>query len=89
MGVVVPDRRDAFRDGVLAGDAVPATFGIDLFRLARSNSVPEFCGELRDGRKLLSFGVPADPSPSINLETKSLPGVSTNVDPALWLSTRA
>lgn len=85
VGVVVPDRRDC----ALVGVSAPATFGIDLFRFALSKSPPADCGELRDGKKLLSFGVPADPSPSIKRDTRSLPGVSTSVEPALWLRTRA
>lgn len=86
VGVVVPDRRAWLsRDGV----TVPATLGIDLLRFAWSKS-PPVAGELREGRKLLpSFGVPADPSPSINRDTTSLPGVSNRVEPALWLRMRA
>ena len=79
VGVVVPDRRACSREGV----TVPVTSGIDLFRFAWSKS-PPVAGELRDGRKLLlSLGVPADPSPSMNLDTTSLPGVSNSVEPAL------
>ena len=84
VGVLVPERLD----GVLAGFSAPATFGMDLLRFILSNSPPAPCGELRDGRKLLLFGVPAEPSPSMKRETKSLPGVSTNVEPALWLNSR-
>lgn len=86
VGVVVPDRRDC----ALVGVSVSATFGIDLFRFALLKSPPTSCGESRDGRKLLlPLGVPAEPSPSIKRDTRSLPGVSTNVEPALWLKTRA
>jgi hypothetical protein len=82
--VLVPERRECGLLGVLA--PVPVTFGIDLFRLLLSSSPPSVGGESRDGKKLLaSFGVPADPSPSMKRETRSLPGVSTNVEAALRL----
>ena len=87
VGVLVPDRRECGLVGVLV--PVPATLGMDLFRLIFSSSPPVVCGELRDGKKLLlSRGVPAEPSPSMKRDTRSRPGVSTNVDPALWLRTR-
>lgn len=77
----MPDRR-----GVRVGVSSSATFGIDLF-LLRLPVLPGACGPFRDGKKLL-FGVPADPSPSMKRETNSRPGVSTSVEPALWLSSR-
>lgn len=82
VGVLVPDLR-----GVLVGVSSSATFGIDLFLLRLPLPGPDACDAFREGKKLL-FGVPAEPSPSMKRDTKSLPGVSTNVDPALWLSSR-
>ena len=79
VGVLVPERRDCDLECDACSGSV--MFGANLFHFCASRSPLCAFGELCDGRKLLSFGVPADPSPSMKRETRSLPGVSARVDP--------